>query len=148
MERECETTYCPRKPTCMSSTCLEMPDPGPCREREDMWYFDSSLTKCDIFQYGGCSGNLNRFITQQECEFACTPQQDIIACMTLDCNEDVQCLHGFKKDENNCPTCECQEPPKPACTMPICTMYCEYGFVKDDEGCPICKCNDLCQVNN
>ena len=42
---------------------------GPCEAIFFKWTFDG--TKCVKFQYGGCEGNDNRFISISECEKVC-----------------------------------------------------------------------------
>jgi len=40
------------------------------------WYYDSALSKCRLFYYGGCYGNENRFKTEAECLFVCAGHVD------------------------------------------------------------------------
>ena len=35
------------------------------------YYYDSKSKKCQLFEYGGCEGNANRFRTFQECNLKC-----------------------------------------------------------------------------
>lgn len=55
--------------------CLQPPlNGGPkiyCRARHEKWYYNKEKSSCDIFEYGGCGGNGNRFNTQSECEQLC-----------------------------------------------------------------------------
>lgn len=51
--------------------CLLPEDVGPCRARKSRWYYDSATDECVSFFYGGCSGNENNFLTEQDCEDAC-----------------------------------------------------------------------------
>ncbi|ESO94267.1 hypothetical protein LOTGIDRAFT_118767 [Lottia gigantea] len=46
-------------------------DRGTCGNFTLRFYFDSSSITCEKFWYGGCKGNDNRFLTQQECLEAC-----------------------------------------------------------------------------
>ena len=56
----------PKNPSCLLPAVK-----GHCRARIPMFYFNSQAQRCLSFNYGGCSGNSNRFITLQECEAAC-----------------------------------------------------------------------------
>lgn len=51
--------------------CLLSVEPGPCRKSLGRWYYDSAKTRCIYFAYGGCEGNANRFMTQEECMSHC-----------------------------------------------------------------------------
>ncbi|XP_053405367.1 actinia tenebrosa protease inhibitors-like isoform X2 [Mercenaria mercenaria] len=44
---------------------------GPCEEKLDRWYFDVAECKCKKFRYGGCGGNMNRFLSRKDCEGSC-----------------------------------------------------------------------------
>jgi hypothetical protein len=53
------------------AVCLLPMDVGPCRARIESWYFDSIMQKCLPFTYGGCRGNENRFVTEDQCADTC-----------------------------------------------------------------------------
>ena len=53
------------------SICTLPPVTGPCRAYIPMYYFNSKTGQGDMFVYGGCDGNDNRFSTKQECEQVC-----------------------------------------------------------------------------
>merc|ERR1712142_939067 len=44
---------------------------GPCEATSVMWTYDQSTKKCEMFIYGGCEGNGNRFNSKAECENKC-----------------------------------------------------------------------------
>ena len=46
-------------------------EPGPCRASVPAWYFNRLTSRCEAFSYGGCSGNANRFHSQEQCERQC-----------------------------------------------------------------------------
>ena len=54
--------------------CLLPPETGPCKGYFPRWYFDKATGECKKFVYGGCSGNENRFMTQEDCDKACVKQ--------------------------------------------------------------------------
>ncbi len=49
---------------------------GTCHARVSMFAFDSSVGQCVNFQYSGCGGNGNRFVTRRQCEDACLDDKD------------------------------------------------------------------------
>lgn len=51
--------------------CRLTPVPGDCRALITAWYFDAATSSCNVFHYGGCGGNDNRFNTQEECMQSC-----------------------------------------------------------------------------
>jgi len=42
-----------------------------CTGWEQRWFYDVEHLVCRIFWYGGCKGNANRFMTEQECNDVC-----------------------------------------------------------------------------
>jgi papilin len=53
--------------------CMLDKEPGPCRMTVNAtrFYFDYKSKKCLSFQYGGCRGNDNNFLTFDECDSMC-----------------------------------------------------------------------------
>ena len=51
--------------------CLQNPDIGPCRASIQQFYFNVQSRSCQIFYWGGCAGNQNRFNARDECERTC-----------------------------------------------------------------------------
>lgn len=52
--------------------CMEAADPGPCRGLYQRWTFMAAKGMCVPFSYGGCRGNQNNFITQEDCTNTCS----------------------------------------------------------------------------
>ncbi|CAH0628560.1 unnamed protein product [Chrysodeixis includens] len=52
--------------------CMEDADPGPCRGLYQRWSFMAAKGMCVPFSYGGCRGNQNNFITQEDCTNTCS----------------------------------------------------------------------------
>ena len=46
-------------------------EPGPCVNYMTRWYFSRESGRCEPFTYGGCQGNRNKFLTEQECTAEC-----------------------------------------------------------------------------
>uniref|UniRef100_A0A4X2LSK4 Kunitz-type protease inhibitor 2 n=1 Tax=Vombatus ursinus TaxID=29139 RepID=A0A4X2LSK4_VOMUR len=44
---------------------------GPCRAAFPRWYFDVEKNTCAHFIYGGCRGNRNSYLTQEDCMAKC-----------------------------------------------------------------------------
>ncbi|XP_047190984.1 collagen alpha-6(VI) chain isoform X3 [Scophthalmus maximus] len=51
--------------------CFLGQDPGGCQNYTMLWFFDTEQNECSRFWYGGCGGNENRFVTQDDCESLC-----------------------------------------------------------------------------
>uniref|UniRef100_A0A183V4U2 Kunitz/Bovine pancreatic trypsin inhibitor domain protein n=1 Tax=Toxocara canis TaxID=6265 RepID=A0A183V4U2_TOXCA len=73
------THFCAMKPTQATGICcvtkryvcnLAM-DSGPCAIKMNRYFYDATTHSCVEFEYGGCSGNLNNFISKVECEHFC-----------------------------------------------------------------------------
>ncbi|CAK1544782.1 unnamed protein product [Leptosia nina] len=51
--------------------CMETADQGPCRGVYQRWTFVAAKGMCIPFTYGGCRGNRNNFISQEDCMNTC-----------------------------------------------------------------------------
>lgn len=51
-------------------SCLDKPDPGPCRASEVRYYYDYREDRCKPFRYGGCQGYVP-FDSMQACLAYC-----------------------------------------------------------------------------
>uniref|UniRef100_A0A3P9GZB7 BPTI/Kunitz inhibitor domain-containing protein n=1 Tax=Oryzias latipes TaxID=8090 RepID=A0A3P9GZB7_ORYLA len=49
--------------------CAQAPDSGPCFGYFERYFYNFRKGRCEIFIYGGCSGNQNNFETEQELMF-------------------------------------------------------------------------------
>uniref|UniRef100_A0A3Q4GRL9 BPTI/Kunitz inhibitor domain-containing protein n=1 Tax=Neolamprologus brichardi TaxID=32507 RepID=A0A3Q4GRL9_NEOBR len=56
---------------CPPDSCVLPQDQGSCDNYTMMWFFDAAQKECARFWYGGCGGNKNRFLTQEECQSLC-----------------------------------------------------------------------------
>ncbi|XP_053599633.1 spondin-1 [Plodia interpunctella] len=52
--------------------CMEEPSQGPCRGLYQRWAFVAAKGMCAPFSYGGCRGNQNNFLTQDDCLNTCS----------------------------------------------------------------------------
>ncbi|VDK88560.1 unnamed protein product [Dibothriocephalus latus] len=64
----CEATCLPKT---LKDVCRLPKDTGPCVGTHIRYFYDPVEQKCQLFIYGGCLGNGNRFTTKAECEDAC-----------------------------------------------------------------------------
>ncbi|MCQ7614294.1 BPTI/Kunitz-type proteinase inhibitor domain-containing protein, partial [Salmonella enterica] len=51
--------------------------PGPCLGLIDRYFYNGSSMACEVFQYGGCLGNGNNFVSEKECLQTC---RTVVAC--------------------------------------------------------------------
>nr|XP_028591493.1 whey acidic protein-like [Podarcis muralis] len=56
--------------------CKLPKDPGPCLGYSQFYYYNSATRKCEIFVYGLCGGNGNRFRTKLECMMVCGQREN------------------------------------------------------------------------
>ncbi|GAB1602605.1 papilin-like, partial, partial [Argonauta hians] len=59
--------------TLSAQYCHLQPELGSCSDVVYHWYYNMADRKCHKFQYSGCGGNNNRYLTQRECENICQP---------------------------------------------------------------------------
>ncbi|KAM8810908.1 collagen alpha-6(VI) chain [Eudromia elegans] len=52
-------------------TCDLPQDSGECEDYVLKWSYNKWQNTCDLFWYGGCGGNKNRFETEDECKVSC-----------------------------------------------------------------------------
>ncbi|XP_001360711.2 spondin-1 [Drosophila pseudoobscura] len=52
--------------------CVQQPDSGPCRGSYQRYAFNPHTHRCDAFSYGGCRGNRNNFLTENDCLHTCS----------------------------------------------------------------------------
>ncbi|NXQ44252.1 TFPI1 inhibitor, partial [Catharus fuscescens] len=51
--------------------CAMKADDGPCKAIHRRYFFNIKNRKCEVFEYGGCHGNENNFLTLKECQEKC-----------------------------------------------------------------------------
>ena len=59
--------------TCSNTldTCSLAANFGSCHGKYPRWFFNSTSSHCELFPYGGCDGNSNRFTTLEQCIDTC-----------------------------------------------------------------------------
>ncbi|XP_042636957.1 papilin [Orycteropus afer afer] len=55
--------------------CLLPSAHGSCADWAARWYFIASVGQCNRFWYGGCHGNANNFVSEEECMSSCQGPQ-------------------------------------------------------------------------
>ncbi|XP_071418385.1 tissue factor pathway inhibitor isoform X2 [Pithys albifrons albifrons] len=53
------------------SICAMKADDGPCKAIHIRYFFNIQSRECEVFEYGGCHGNENNFLTLEECQKKC-----------------------------------------------------------------------------
>ncbi|KAK2839769.1 hypothetical protein Q5P01_013509 [Channa striata] len=61
----------PEETPLLDPRCSLTLDQGTCRDYIIRWYYDRQANSCAQFWYGGCGGNDNRYITEDECRKTC-----------------------------------------------------------------------------
>lgn len=51
--------------------CVQAPDAGPCRGNYQRYAYNPQSQRCDSFSYGGCRGNRNNFLSENDCLNTC-----------------------------------------------------------------------------
>ena len=54
---------------------------GICRAYIERYYYDIKSGLCRRFVYGGCGGNKNRFLTEDDCMNCCGKENLFIKCL-------------------------------------------------------------------
>jgi hypothetical protein len=61
----------PRLYTGIPYKCQLKPDSGSCKAFSAQWFYNVTSKRCEVFVYGLCGGNENRFHTPQDCYRDC-----------------------------------------------------------------------------
>ncbi|XP_002732704.1 WAP, Kazal, immunoglobulin, Kunitz and NTR domain-containing protein 1-like [Saccoglossus kowalevskii] len=67
---ESEVTTEPDTPA-LNAVCYEPLEKGTCHHYQATWYYNQETKMCEVFVYGGCDGNNNRFSSYEQCRAAC-----------------------------------------------------------------------------
>ncbi|XP_068632117.1 kunitz-type serine protease inhibitor A-like [Battus philenor] len=70
-EQNCNGAYSITVKEDKANYCALQPDVGICLALETVYYYDINVGECKEFQYGGCGGNGNRFLTKKSCMRDC-----------------------------------------------------------------------------
>ncbi|CAH1399411.1 unnamed protein product [Nezara viridula] len=113
-------------PAVNQAICNLPMEAGTCNGSYRRWYYEARRNSCYPFYYSGCAGNLNNFLTHQECNDFCTPitkepsgneidvdeQQKKCAEIERKCELLSGCRYGQEQwvDSAGCSACRCHEP--------------------------------------
>ncbi|XP_030894018.1 kunitz-type protease inhibitor 1 isoform X2 [Leptonychotes weddellii] len=71
--------------------CLASSKVGRCRGSFPRWYYDPKERICKSFVYGGCLGNKNNYLREEECKLAC---RDVQVCSGTCHPTEFRCRNG------------------------------------------------------
>ncbi|XP_072290428.1 carboxypeptidase inhibitor SmCI-like isoform X2 [Eucyclogobius newberryi] len=121
--------------------CALKAEPGSCKAIKLRFFFNIDSGRCETFEFGGCGGNDNNFMSREECEEMCVVSEDKDPCQLPEApgpcrglvsrflfDHEVQsCRHFFYggcfgnannfRTMNECKT-RCQSKEKPDLTTP------------------------------
>ncbi|GBL77304.1 Kunitz-type protease inhibitor 1 [Araneus ventricosus] len=88
--------------------CYQPVDLGSCRGSIQRYYFDPKEKICKIFNYGGCGGNKNNFMSLPECQKNCisASEKDPVCMSIAKCG--LHCSPCCTEDRNGCVQCNCE----------------------------------------
>lgn len=75
-----------------SPPCELEPDAGDCRAVIPRWAFDAEAGECVLFNWGGCGGNANNFVSRAACQGECRP-------CDIECLPHQRCLRSEQCDD-------------------------------------------------
>lgn len=60
--------------------CALKQEPGPCKAIKLRYFFNIDTGRCETFEFGGCNGNDNNFLSKEDCEESCLVTDDKDPC--------------------------------------------------------------------
>ncbi|CAG9537700.1 unnamed protein product [Cercopithifilaria johnstoni] len=103
MKPNCKQIIKVQKP--LINECLSAVDSGPCSAAFARWYYDDSEQQCVQFEYSGCGGNGNNYLTRVECEKQCKPA----AYNKAKCKDGLEPLRNESGQLVNCKESACPD---------------------------------------
>ncbi|TNM92986.1 hypothetical protein fugu_018388 [Takifugu bimaculatus] len=104
--QECQKT-CFRIPK-VPQICRFPSEVGPCRALLRKYFFNMTSMQCELFYYGGCLGNSNRFEDLASCEEYCSPKKSLPV-LCLDPLDKGKCSASIPRYYYNAATKRCEE---------------------------------------
>uniref|UniRef100_A0A8B9S694 Tissue factor pathway inhibitor n=1 Tax=Apteryx owenii TaxID=8824 RepID=A0A8B9S694_APTOW len=84
------------------SICALKADEGPCKAIHMRYYFNLQSRECEIFEYGGCHGNENNFLTLEECQKTCVVTEFPVKMMLAKVKKEKPNFCFYEKDPGIC----------------------------------------------
>ncbi|XP_077405082.1 tissue factor pathway inhibitor 2 [Vanacampus margaritifer] len=103
---ECHKT-CFRIPK-IPQMCRFPMEEGPCRAIFSRYFFNMTSMQCELFYYGGCQGNDNRFPDLTSCKEYCSPRKTVPV-LCLDPLDKGKCSASIPRYYYNKTTKMCEE---------------------------------------
>ena len=69
----------------LTDDCQLPVDPGPCDNTNERYFYDYASKECKEFNYGGCHGNENNYISMFSCIWHCESKLSYwyVACLAI-----------------------------------------------------------------
>ncbi|KAM3174677.1 hypothetical protein ACTXT7_010053 [Hymenolepis weldensis] len=128
---------------------------GPCSDYVLRYTFNTSTGRCEMFYYGGCEGNGNRFEKLEDCQQRCESSVSRDPCAGVRCGYNAYCVsgycycnQGYEGDANvECqPVSTPERPPQQGnediCSLPVDSGPClgsmrHYAYNPSTRGCEL-----------
>ncbi|XP_063062766.1 CD226 antigen isoform X5 [Engraulis encrasicolus] len=105
---------------CFLEECSIPVEVGPCRGEFPRFYYNTTSHSCEGFAFGGCRGNVNNFLSREECESTCgvgtAPSEEMATTEPAPSLVDTTVLPSKAPPEEE-PTHAYALPPVPATTL-------------------------------
>ena len=135
---------------------------GFCTGNHERWFYDPESNSCRTFNYGGCFGNSNRFLTRADCEETCGARHEDGAEAEVcgQARDPGPCRGHFARWSYDAAAGQCEQFRYGGCggnrnrfvTLEQCQTACNYKkqifevtdkkkyYISSQCGCPYCRC--------
>ncbi|XP_023405638.1 WAP four-disulfide core domain protein 8 [Loxodonta africana] len=106
--------------------CLLPLKPGDCHDQETRYFYSPKNHQCMSFVYRGCHGNVNNFLSKNNCKKACARVFKKGQCPLFPFNNRMECPSGCRSDYD-CPRTD-------KCCDSACGFVCAKAWKGEDWG--------------